>query len=56
VEAQANRRQVNEMAGAKGLIDSLYCLQAIDSKQLIDRPVGTKVAILMRGAPEARGW
>jgi hypothetical protein len=47
---------VNEMAGAKGLIDCQHCLQATDSKQLIDRPVGTKVAILMAGAPEARGW
>jgi hypothetical protein len=47
---------VNEMAGAKRLIKCPHCLQATDSKQLIDGPVGSKVAILMAGAPEARGW
>lgn len=47
---------MNEMADAKWLIDYPRCLQATDSKQLIDRAVGTKVAILMAGAPEARGW
>jgi hypothetical protein len=56
MEAQANRRQVNEMAGAEHMIGCSQCLQATDSKQLIDRPVGTMVAMLMAGAPEARGW
>jgi len=44
------------MAGAERVIDCPHFLQATDNKQLTKSLVGTKVAMLMVGAREARGW